>query len=159
MVIEVPPNVLGYINDFWSRYVGDVGRWPRSRRGRKYLLLPPGYAGGAPDGYSVLRSRTYGNTILFRGFIENGDPQPAVENTKQHYRVYPLDRVANPPAMSFVNVSGQAFNTIPATDASFFEHIASIVQEEPLESGDPETRGLLAAIGIRRTSRLLPTSG
>ncbi len=30
----------------------------------------------------------------------------AVENTKQHFRVYPLDRAANPPTMTFVNISG-----------------------------------------------------
>jgi hypothetical protein len=157
LVIEIPPNVLGFINDFWSRYVGDVGRTgPDRGAGGKYLLLPPEYTGPVPDGYFVLHSRTYGNTIVFRGFIEHGDLRPAVENTKEHYRVYPLARAADPPAMNFVNISGQYFNTIPATDASFFEHVATTVQEEPLESVDPETRGLLAAIGIRKDKPFAP---
>lgn len=157
VVIEMPPNVLGFINDFWSRYVGDVGRTgPDCGRGGKYLLLPPGYADPVPEGFFVLRSRTYGNTILFRGFIEHGDPQPAVENTKQHFRVYPLDRATTPPAMNFVNVSGVYFCTIPATDASFFERVAQVVQEEPLDAVDPETRGLLGAVGIRKDKPFAP---
>jgi hypothetical protein len=157
LVIEMPPNVLGFINDFWGRYVADVGKpGPDRGEGGKYLLLPPGYTGTVPDGYFVLRSRTYGNTILFRGFIENGDLRPAVENTKQHFRVYPLDRAANPPAMHFVDISGEYVNTIPATDASFFEHVASVIQEEPLDAIDPETRGLLAAIGIRKDTPFAP---
>jgi hypothetical protein len=157
LVIEVPPNVLGYINDFWSRYVVDVGRaGPDRGAGGKYLLLPPGYAGMVPNGYFVVRSRTYGNNIIFRGFIENGNLQPAVENTKKNFRVYPLIRAANPPAMNFVDYSRQYFNTIPAIDASYFELVAHVVQEEPLESVDPETRGLLAAIGIRKDTPFAP---
>ncbi len=157
LVIEVPPNVLGYINDFWSRYVVDVGRaGPDRGAGGKYLLLPPGYAGTVPNGYFVVRSRTYGNNIMFRGFIENGNLRPAVENTKKNFRVYPLIRAANPPAMNFVDYSRQYFNTIPATDASYFEQVAHVVQEEPLESVDPETRGLLAAIGIRKDKPFAP---
>ena len=153
----MPPNVLGFINDFWSRFVTDVGKpGPDRGEGGKYLLLPPGYTGAVPDGYFVLHSRTYGNSILFRGFIVNGDLRPAVENTKKHFRVYPLTRAANPPAMNFVNISGQYFNTIPATDASYFEQVASVVQEEPLDHIDPETRGLLAAIGIRKDRPFAP---
>jgi hypothetical protein len=151
LVIEIPPNVLGFINDFWGRYVADVGKpGPDRGEGGKYMLLPPGYTGTVPDGYFILRSRTYGNTILFRGFVENGDMRPAIENVKQHFRVYPLGRAESPPATHFVNISGQYLNTIPATDASFFEHVASVVQEEPLDAVDPETRGLLAAIGIQK---------
>ena len=157
LVIEMPPNVLGFISDLWSRYVADVGRTgPDGGAGGKYLLLPPGYTGEVPDGYFALHSRTYGNAILFRGFIENGEFQPAVENTRQHYRIYPLDRAANPPAMDFVNVSGRYFNAIPPSDASLFELVATVVREEPLEAVDPETRGLLAAIGIRKDKPFAP---
>ena len=157
LVIEMPPNVLGFINDFWGRYVADVGKpGPDKGKGGKYLLLPPGHAGAVPEGYFVLNSRTYGNCILYRCFIVNGDLRPAVENTKKHFRVYPLARAANPPAMNFVNISGQDFNTIPATDASYFEQVAHAVQEEPVNAIDPETRGLLAAIGIQKGKPFAP---
>jgi len=157
LVVEMPPHVLGVVNDFWERYVSDVGNaGPDRGQGGKYLLLPPGYAGDVPEGYFVLPSRTYGNWMFFRCFLIDGDPRPAVENVKQHFCVYPLARQTNPPPMTFVNISGQAFNTIPASDVSLFDVVAQVVQEEPLEAVDPEMRGLLASICIRKGMPFAP---
>ncbi len=157
LVIEIPPHVIGMINDFWGRYVADLGTvGPDRGAGGKYLMLPPDYTGEVPDGYFVLRSRTYGNAFFIRGFVADGDPRPAVENTKQHFRAYLLDRAADKPTMTFVNYSGTTLCTIPSTDASFFEHLATVVREESLEASDPETRGLLAAIGIRKDKPFAP---
>jgi len=157
LVIEMPPHVLGMINDCWGRYVTDLGRvGPDRGAGGKYLLIPPGYTGAVPNGYFVLTSCTYGNAFFLRGFLADGDPRPAVENTKQHLRVYPLDRAADMPTMTFADISGADFSTVPASDASLFEHVATIVQEEPLDTIDPETRGLLAAIGIRKDKPFAP---
>ena len=157
VVIEVPPHVLGAIDDGWDRYVTDVGNaGPDHGKGGKYLLLPPGYTGEIPEGYFVVRSRTYGNFMFTRGFIVNGDLRPAVENFRKNLRVYPLSLSANPPAMKFVNISGAFVNMIFASDASFFEQVASVVQEEPLEAVDPEIRGLLASIGIRKDKPFSP---
>ena len=157
MVIEVPPHLLGLINDVWSRYVTDVGNaGPDRGRGGKYLLLPPGYAGAVPDGYFVARSRTFGNLLAARGFAVNGDPGPAVASVRQHLRIYPLADAADPPAMRFVDVSGAAFNMVPANDATVFDEVAAVVQEEPLEATDSETRGLLASIGIQKRKPFAP---
>ena len=157
LVIELPPDVLGLMSDFWSRWVSDLGRTgPDGGQGGKYLLLPPGHEAAVPDGYHVLRSRTYGNALFFRGFMQDGDLRPAIERTRRHYRVYPLDRAADPPATAVVDVSGKFLNTIPPSDASLFESIATVVREEPLEAVDPETRGLLASIGIRRDAPFAP---
>ena len=157
LVIEIPPNVLGFINDFWSRYVGDVGRAGADRgAGGRYLLLPPDHADAVPDGYTVLRSRTYGHKLLFRTFAVDGDLRPAVENTKQHLRVYPLAAAGDPPKMTFVDVSGRFFSNVPNVDASLFDDVATVVHEEPLDAVDPETRGLLASIGIRKDAPFAP---
>lgn len=157
LVIEVPPHVLGMIDDFWMRYVADLGNaGPDRGQGGKYLLLPPNYTGDVPEGYFILHSRTYGNFLFFRGFIVNGDFWPVVENAKQHFRVYPLAQAAHPPAMTFVDISGQTFNTIHSNDVSFFDEIVPVVQEEPLEAVDPETCGLLAAIGIQKGKLFAP---
>ena len=157
LVIELPPHVLGVIDDFWFRFDTDVGHvGPDKGKGGKYLLLPPGYTQPVPDGYFVVRSRTYGHWFFFRGFIENGDLKPAIENTKKNLRIYPLVRAANPPELRFVNYSGVPFNTIHSNDFTFFEEVAEVVQEEPLDAVDPETRGLLAAIGIRKDRPFAP---
>ena len=43
LVLEVPPKVLGLIDDMWYRFVTDVGFvGPDKGEGGKYLLLPPG---------------------------------------------------------------------------------------------------------------------
>ena len=64
MVIETPPNVLGFINDAWFKYVIDFGNLgPDKGKGGKFLVLPPGYDGDVPEGYHVVKTSTYGNWL------------------------------------------------------------------------------------------------
>jgi hypothetical protein len=157
LVIEVPPKVLGLIDDFWFHWVGDVGVTGADKgQGGKYLLLPPGYKGAVPDGYFVLRSPTYNHWFFFRGFIVDGSTGPAVASVKKNLRIYPLSKAANPPKMNFVNGSGKYFNTIHSLDFSFYEEVNEVVQEEPVEASDPETLGLLASIGIEKGKPFQP---
>ena len=157
LVVEIPPNALGFINDFWSRWVTDVGRpGPDRGAGGRYLLMPPGYDGDGPAGCTVLRSRTYGNKLLFRTFPVDGDQRAGVENSRQHFRVHPLGTTGEPPAPTFVNVSGRFFSNVPNTDVTLFDDVSAVVHEEPLEAVDPETRGLLASVGIRRDAPFAP---
>jgi hypothetical protein len=157
LVIETPPNVLGVIDDFWFHYVGDVGNaGPDRGKGGKFLLLPPGYTGEVPEGYFVLRSRTFGNGYFWRGFVVNGSTKPAVEATKKFAKAYLLAQAKNPPPMKFINVSGKAFNTIHANNFTFFEEVNHVVQEEPNDALDPETLGVLASIGIEKGKPFAP---
>ncbi|HET9016932.1 MAG TPA: DUF1254 domain-containing protein [Thermomicrobiaceae bacterium] len=157
VVVEVPAHVLGLIDDFWQHYVGDVGNaGPDRGQGGKYLLLPPDHTGEVPDGYFALRSRSYGNILGVRAFIVDNDVHAAAETVKHGLRIYPLAQAANPPTTTFVDISGTAFNTIHANDASFFDEVVPVVQEEPLDAVDPETRGLLAAIGIQKGHPFAP---
>jgi hypothetical protein len=157
LVIETPPNVLGIIDDHWFRYVGDFGNaGPDKGKGGKYLLLPPGYDGVVPEGYVVLRSKTYGNLMFYRGFLEDGSTKTSLENTRNFYKAYSLSDAGNPPPMKFINVSGKEFNTIHANDFHFYEEVNAIVQYEPNEASDPETLGLLAAIGIEKGKEFAP---
>ena len=71
-VIEVPPRVLGLLNDLWMRPIEDVGiAGPDHGTGGKYLVVPPGYAGELPtDGFAaVVRSRTYLVWHALRAFL------------------------------------------------------------------------------------------
>ena len=108
IVIESPPNTLGIVDDFWFRYVADLGNaGPDKGKGGKYLFLPPGYSGSVPDGYNVYKSPTYGNWFVTRGFQVNGDPKPGADSIRAHLRIYPLAQAANPPPTNFIDVSGQ----------------------------------------------------
>lgn len=43
-VIEAPPQSLCVVDDFWFRYVADMGiAGPDGGKGGNYLFLPPGY--------------------------------------------------------------------------------------------------------------------
>jgi hypothetical protein len=157
VVIESPPNTLGLFDDFWFRYVADLGNaGPDKGQGGKFLFLPPGYNGSVPDGYYVYKSPTFGNWFVTRGFQVKGDPKPGVDSIKAHLRIYPLAGANNPPSTNFVNVSGKAFNTIHAMDFSYFEEVNQVIQEEPTTAMDPETLGVLASIGIEHGKPFAP---
>ncbi|MGB3211420.1 MAG: DUF1254 domain-containing protein [Desulforhopalus sp.] len=151
-VIETPPDVLGIIDDHWFKYVTDFGNaGPDRGKGGKYLILPPGYKGEySEDGYHVVRTNTYGNWIVWRGFQVNGNPAPSVETTKKIFRMYPLSRVADPPKMTFINISGKENNTIHRMDFEMYKEINEVVQAEPSFGQNEEILGLLASIGIKK---------
>jgi hypothetical protein len=149
LVVEIPPRVLGLIDDFWYRWVADVGITGADRgRGGKYLLLPPGYTGKIPTGYHVVRPSTYGNWLAFRSFLVDGSPKPGVASVKKTFKVYQLADAGHPPAMKFVNASGIPSNFVPPGDYSFWSLLNEVIQEEPSEGSDPTTLGLFASIGI-----------
>jgi hypothetical protein len=155
-VIEVPPGMLGFLNDAWQRFVGDMGvTGPDAGAGGQYLVVPPGYTGDIPDGYFVLRPSTNRNFMFLRGSIANG-LAPAVENITSNLRVYPLSEAANPETTEFVNVSNNAFNTVFPSDFTYFDILDEIIQEEPIEAISPDMRGAIAAIGIVKGQTFAP---
>ena len=151
LVLDAAPGVYGLTSDSWGRWVVDVGlTGPDKGQGGRYLLLPPGYDGDVPDGYFVVRPRTYGMLPALRAFRdEHGDPHPPVEVIKAHIRVYPLAQADDPPPTRFVNVSPEPWVTIPPADYRFWDILNEVVQSEPPESSDPVTLGMFAAVGIQ----------
>jgi len=148
IVIDVPPGMLGAFNDMWFRYVQDIGpAGPDRGQGGKYLLLPPGYEGDIPDGYFIVRPKTYRVWVFMRASIAKG-VEVAAKLVKDNLKIYPLSLKDNPPKMEFINGSKKSFNTIHANNFHFYEEINDLIQEESMEMLDVETRGLLAAIGI-----------
>ena len=158
LVVEVPPGVLGPVDDAYFRWVTDVGlTGPDQGRGGRYLFLPPGYDGPVPGfGFHVMRPQTNRLIMFFRAFVKNGDLEGAIAGVKENTKLYPLAAVANPPATTFVNTSGLQFNTISANDFSFYKELNDVVQNEPADFVEPETVGLFAAIGIRKGQPFAP---
>ncbi len=106
-VIEIPPDMLGFLDDAWQRFVGNMGvTGPDKGKGGKYLVIPPGYEGEIPDGYFLLKPPTNQNFLFLRGSIKDG-LAAAVENFKSGLKVYPLKDAANPAPTELVNMSGQ----------------------------------------------------
>ncbi|MBL8253232.1 MAG: DUF1254 domain-containing protein, partial [Candidatus Competibacter sp.] len=151
VVLEVPPMSLGTIDNFWYRWVSDIGiTGPDQGKGGKYLILPPGYKSEVPEGYFVVRPSTYGNWAPFRTFLVDGSTKPGVESVKKTLKIYPLADAANPAPVKFANASGVPANFVAPGDYSFWELLDKVIQEEPSEGSDPTTLGLFASIGIEK---------
>jgi hypothetical protein len=174
MVIDVPPlgppsGILGTIDDLWFRWVTDFGLpGPDRAQGGRYLIAGPGYDGPLPDsGFHVSHARTTRVCVLGRAFMVDNDPRVPVETIRNGFRISPyvpgaqgtavatflagkapLGAASAVPETRFIEGSGTSFNTIPPNDFTFWEAINNLVQQEPAGAGDPETMGLLAAVGI-----------
>ena len=157
VVAEVPPGVLGPVDDAYFRWVTDIGvTGPDQGKGGKYLFLPPGYDGAVPDGYHVVKSPTNRLIMFYRAFVKDGDIKAAVDGVKASARLYPLSAATNPPPTTFVNTSGKQFNTVSGNDFEFYQELNEAVQNEPADFVEPETVGLFAAIGIRKGQPFQP---
>lgn len=177
MVLDIPPRVLGVIDDFWFRWVGDFGLpGPDRGQGGRYLLVPHNYDGPLPDGgFFVYRSRTSLVTVAGRAFLVDGHPAPAAANIREHLKLYPyapggfgssigqflqgkgpLGPHATAQTPRFVEGSGLRMNTIAPNDFGHFEMLDELVQYESAEALEPELAGLFAAIGIRKGETFAP---
>ena len=161
MVMQVPPGVLGPVDDADFRWVTDVGlTGPDAGKGGKYLFVPPGYTGGLPsDGYFIAKPRTNTLLVFYRAFVKAGDIAGAVRDVKANAAVYPLHattETGEPPTTTFVNTSGLKFNTISANTFRFYEELNGVVQNEPADFVDADTVGLFAAIGIKKGKPFAP---
>ncbi len=178
MVVEVPPEVLGTVQDAWFRWVIDMGLpGPDRGEGGKYLIVPPGYKGELPEGeFNVAHSRTNHGVWFARAFLtNNSDPKPTVERIKKFTKVYPynaggvgtpiaeflagkakLGRITSPPPTVFHEGSGKVMNTIPPNDWTYYEMLNAVVQQEPATALDPELMGPIAAIGIVKGKPFAP---
>ncbi|WP_395665480.1 DUF1254 domain-containing protein [Methylocella sp.] len=157
LVVEIPPKVLGLIDDVWYRWVADVGVTGADRgKGGKYLILPPGYQGNVPDGYFVVRPATYGNWMPFRSFLVDGSPKPGVDLVKKTLKIYPLGEAPDAHPIKYVDLSGKPSNFVPPGDYAFWELLNEAIQTEPSSGSDPTTLGLFASIGIEKGKPFTP---
>ena len=158
-VVEVPPGCgPGTVDDAWFRFVVDMGApGPDRGRGGKYLIVPPGYEGTVPDG---LLCRPI-DQLCQSDLVSAGSSSTAVPSRHRRCSVtgsrsIRSSRQDDPPAMEFINRSGKVFNTIHANTFEFYEELHRVIDSEPVEIIDPETRGLIAGIGIRKGKHFKP---
>jgi hypothetical protein len=165
LVFEAPPQLQGILLDFWQRpiavdggrFYGDVGlAGPDGGQGGRFLLVPPGYAGAAPEGYFVYRPTTNNVFVFLRAFYQDpGRLEPAVALLEQA-KIYPLGGAASARAMQFPDASGVAVDMLPLRDGRVFDRLKALVDSEVPELASPDGLGLLAAIGIVKGQPFAP---
>jgi hypothetical protein len=163
-VVEIPAGTgPGIMIDSFSRNIIDMGPpGPHRGNGGKFLILPPGYEKADFDGlipkgvYTIAESRSYAVWALLRGFLKDGKPEYSSQLFRNGIKIYPLSAAVNPPEMEFINGTGTEFNTVHSASDKFYEELYAVIDREPLEFLDPETRGLFASIGIEKGKPFAP---
>mgnify|MGYP003384798464 FL=1 len=157
VVVEVPPAVLGTLDDAYFRFITDVGlTGPDRGKGGKYLFVGPDYEGDIPEGYFVAKSTTYRHWLLMRVFVKGGDLKASTRGLRESFRAYPLAQANNPPKQKIFNLSGKQINTIHANDEHFYKELNAVVQYEPADAFNPDLVGLFASIGIKKGKPFAP---
>jgi hypothetical protein len=168
LVIELPPNQQGILDDFWQRpvlgptidghdFAGDVGlAGPDRGEGGKYLPLPPGYKGTVPDGYFVYRPLTNNVFVFWRAFFT--DPSKLAEPVKliERTRIYPLGKKDSAKPMQFPDASNVPVNMLFPADGTYFQMLSRFIGSEVVETANVDWRGMLAGIGIIKGKPFLP---
>jgi hypothetical protein len=168
LVIDLPPGQQGILDDFWQRpvpgptinghvFAGDVGlAGPDEGRGGKYLLLPPGYAETAPDGYFVYRPATNNVFVFWRAFFT--DPTELAEPVKliEQTRIYPLGKRDSAKPMQFPDASNVPINMLFPPDGGYFQMLSRFIDSEVVEPSNLDWRGMLAGIGIIKSQPFAP---
>jgi hypothetical protein len=152
MVFDLPAAVgaglFGSMNDAWQTPIADVGPAGQDAgKGGRYLVLPPGYKGDVPAGYFPVRFSTI-NGYCFMRAIPEGSSQEAVRRALDlvgKIKIYPLSQAAHPPESRHIDMAGKLYNGIPKYDDSFYDRLAKILNEEPVQERD------LAPLGEFRT--------
>jgi hypothetical protein len=158
IVVEIPPGaIVGIIDDFWQRSIADVGLpGPDGAKGGKFLLLPPGYKGDAPQtGYHVLQGTSNNYNVMVRGIVLNGDKDGAVQNVKR-VKVYPLSESSNPKPNKFTTMSGKVIDTTPPTGMEFWERLSGYINNNPVQARDLFYMGMLKPLGIEKDKEFKP---
>jgi hypothetical protein len=135
MVIELPP----------GPFMGLPG--PDGDKGGKHLILPPGYSGAVPDGYHVGRSFTYKVLVAARSMPVGGDIEKAL-NALRNIKIHPLN---SDKALAFVDTTKTAMDSTCLRwedNLQFWQVLAKIIDEEPMNEGWLPMYGELAALGI-----------
>lgn len=166
VVLEIPPagpegSINANIVNVWQMPLEDAGAHGIDQgKGVKLLLLPPGYDGEIPAGYNVLRPETYGSYALIRSTLAShtdADVAKSVDYGKR-VRVYPLSQAADPAPTVFTDVAGVDFDSTIRYDASFFDNLDRVVQQEPWLDRDRAMIEQLKSLGIERGKPYAPTA-
>ena len=151
MVMELPPGLLGTLNNLWQQPLVDLGGpfSPEQNRGGRFLILPPDYAGPLPQiHYHTAQSDT--NLVVFylRAIPKSRKDIPKLLELIHSYRQYKLAEAQNPPPTKFVSMSGKKADFLTHEGLAYFESLARYINENPPRPQDMAMLGMLKTLGI-----------
>jgi hypothetical protein len=163
LVLDVPPatgaGLFGSINDAWQVPLADVGPAGDDQgKGGKYLLLPPGHARSVPMGYFPVSFETVNGYSILRAVPATASPADVAQalDLIKKIRIYPLADADHPPEQRHIDVAELLFDGIARFDATFYDSLARMVNEEPVQARDLAAMGQLRALGIEKGHAFMP---
>jgi hypothetical protein len=165
IVLDLPPaddsgSFNANIVTVWQMPLEDAGRLGVDKgQGVKLLILPPDYKGTPPEGYATRQSDTFGGYMLFRANLKShsaADVDASIAYGKK-MKIYPLTQAANPPATVFTDVKDIDFDSTIRYDASFFNNLDRMVQNEPWLQRDRAMIDQLKTLGIEKGKPFTPS--
>jgi len=151
MIMELPPGLLGTLNNIWQQPLCDLGGpfSPEQNRGGRFLILPPGYEGAMPPfHFHIVEADT--NIVIFylRAIPQTRDDFPKLVELMHTYRQYNLSEATDPPQMKFISMSGKEGNMLTNEGFEYFKSLARYINENPPRSQDMAMLGILETLGI-----------
>jgi len=163
IVLEFPAatgaRLSGTIEDAWQTPLRDVGSECEDQGlDGNYLFLPPGYNGVIPESYFAVQSPTLNGYAVFRSVPANestGDLDKLIALMK-NIRVFPFNQAAAPPERRYIDISGKLFDGIVRYDHTFYDGLARMVNEEPVQERDLVAMAELRTLGIEKGKEFKP---
>jgi len=156
VVLEIPPgsaeaSLNGNVVTVWQTALEDVGLLGIDRgAGGKFVILPPGHKGGAPEGFIALPSDTFAGYALLRSNLKShadADVSKSLAYGKR-VKIYPLSMASSPAETMFVDATDVVFDATIPYDLRFFESLDRVIQHEPWIERDRAMIDPLSTIGI-----------
>jgi len=163
LVLDIPAArgaaLFGSVNDAWQVPMADIGPAGEDEgRGGRYLLIPPLYKERDLEGFLPVRFQTfngYGALRAIPNSASDADAERAIALIKK-IRLYPLARVGQPVEQRFIDMAGRFFDGIVRYDETFYDGLARIVDEEPVNPRDYLAMAYLRALGIEKGKSFNP---
>lgn len=163
VVVEFPAAVgaglCGSLVDAWQVPLTDVGPEGEDHgKGGKYLLLPPGYRANVPKDHFPVRSPTYNGYAAFRVIVAGTSPEDfakAIELVKK-MRVHAYAPEHAPTPSRHIDIAGKPFDGIVRFNDTFYDSLARLVNEEPVQTQDLVPMAQFRDIGIEKGKPFAP---
>ena len=163
VVLDIPPAVgaslFGTLSDAWQTLEADIrSTGDDGHQGTKYVVLPPAYKGAVPAGFVPIQLRTYNSYSCLFAIAASTSPADVAKaiDLARSVRAYPLAEAASPPPQRCIDMAGKLFDGIARFDDTFYDSLARIVDEEPVQERDAVAMAYLHSIGIQKDKPFKP---
>jgi hypothetical protein len=114
------------------------------------------YEGELPEGYIVVRQKTYDGYTIIRPIIKSNS-QEDVDKASALVTDVKLYPIGKKPQTKYIDLYGKAFEGILKFDDTLFDGLNDILKNEYIEEKDKVMMGMLRGIGIKTGEDFNPT--